>query len=153
MLGGPQWSSGCDLKWIWGRLFKSSSSIVFMVSPLPTLGAAAAAATSLQLCPTLWDPIDGSPPGSPVPGIFQAGTRVGCHFLLQCTKGKSEREVAQLCPTLSNLVDWSLRGSSAHGVGCYCLLWTLGEDVSFSVLARESHSDPHIAVSCFFKIN
>ena len=45
---------------------------------------AAAAAKSLQLCPTLCDPIDGSPPGSPVPGILQ----VGCHFLLQCVKGK-----------------------------------------------------------------
>ena len=36
--------------------------------------AAAAAAKSLQLCPTLCDPIDGSPPGSPVPGILQART-------------------------------------------------------------------------------
>ena len=36
--------------------------------------AAAAAAKSLQLCPTLCDPIDGSPPGSPVPGILQAKT-------------------------------------------------------------------------------
>ena len=34
----------------------------------------AAAAESLQLCPTLCDPIDGSPPGSPVPGILQART-------------------------------------------------------------------------------
>ena len=34
--------------------------------------AAAAAAKSFQLCPTLCDPIDGSPPGSPVPGILQA---------------------------------------------------------------------------------
>ena len=34
--------------------------------------AAAAAAKSLQLCPTLCDPIDGSPPGSPVSGILQA---------------------------------------------------------------------------------
>ena len=34
--------------------------------------AAAAAAKSLQLCPTLCDPIDGSPPGSPIPGILQA---------------------------------------------------------------------------------
>ena len=33
---------------------------------------AAAAAKLLQLCPTLCDPLDGSPPGSPVPGIFQA---------------------------------------------------------------------------------
>ena len=36
--------------------------------------AAAAAAKSLQLCPTLCDPTDGSPPGSPVPGIFQTRT-------------------------------------------------------------------------------
>ena len=36
--------------------------------------AAAAAAESLQLCPTLCDPIDGSPSGSPVPGILQART-------------------------------------------------------------------------------
>ena len=41
--------------------------------PLELLyAAAAAAAKSLQLCPTLLDPIDGSPPGSPVPGIVQA---------------------------------------------------------------------------------
>ena len=36
--------------------------------------AAAAAAKSLQLCPTLCNPIDGSPPGSPIPGILQART-------------------------------------------------------------------------------
>ena len=35
---------------------------------------AAAAAKSLQSCPTLYDPIDGSPPGSPIPGILQART-------------------------------------------------------------------------------
>ena len=38
------------------------------------LAAAAATAKSLQSCPTLCDPIDGSPPGSPVPGILQART-------------------------------------------------------------------------------
>ena len=44
--------------------------------------AAAAAAKSLQLCPTLYDPIDGSPQGSPVPGILQARTleRVAISF-------------------------------------------------------------------------
>ena len=41
---------------------------------LENLNAAAAAAKSLQSCPTLWDPIDGSPPGSAVPGILQART-------------------------------------------------------------------------------
>ena len=39
-----------------------------------TAAAAAAAAKSLQSCPTLCDPIEGSPPGSPVPGILQART-------------------------------------------------------------------------------
>ena len=40
----------------------------------PSRLTATAAAKSLQLCPTLRDPIDGSPPGSPVPGILQART-------------------------------------------------------------------------------
>ena len=43
-------------------------------------------------------------------------TGVGCHFLLQCMKVKSEREVAQSCPTLSDLMDCSLPGSSIHGI-------------------------------------
>ena len=43
-------------------------------------------------------------------------TGVGCHFLLQCMKVKSEREVAQSCPTLSDPMDCSLPGSSAHGI-------------------------------------
>ena len=38
------------------------------------IAAAAAAAKSLQSCPTLYDPLDGSPQGSPVPGILQART-------------------------------------------------------------------------------
>ena len=42
--------------------------------PSGLLSAAAAAAKSLQSCPTLFDPIDSSPPGSPVPGILQART-------------------------------------------------------------------------------
>ena len=59
-------------------------------------------------CP--WDP-----PGK--------STGVGCHFLLQCMKVKSESEVAQSCATLSHPMDCSLPGSSIHGtgVGCHCL--------------------------------
>ena len=44
------------------------------------LGSAAAAAKSLQSCPTLCDPRDGSPPGSPVPGILQARNWSGSPF-------------------------------------------------------------------------
>ena len=43
-------------------------------------------------------------------------TRVGCHFLLQCMKVKSESEVAQSCPTLCDPMDCSLPGSSVHGI-------------------------------------
>ena len=42
-------------------------------------------------------------------------TGVGCHFLLQCMKVKSESEVTQSCPTLRDPMDCSLPGSSAHG--------------------------------------
>ena len=43
-------------------------------------------------------------------------TGVGCHFLLQCTRVKSESEVTQSCLTLSNPMDCSLPGSSVHGI-------------------------------------
>src|SRR5574337_1005871 len=43
-------------------------------------------------------------------------TGVGCHFLLQCMKVKSESEVAQSCLTLSDPKDCSLPGSSVHGI-------------------------------------
>ena len=43
-------------------------------------------------------------------------TGVGCHFLLQCRKVKSESEVARSCPTLSDPMDCSLPGSSVHGI-------------------------------------
>ena len=43
-------------------------------------------------------------------------TGVGCHFLLQCRKVKSESEVAQSCPTLRDPMDCSPPGSSVHGI-------------------------------------
>ena len=43
-------------------------------------------------------------------------TGVGCHFLLQCVKVKSEREIAQSCQTLHDPIDCSLPGSSIHGI-------------------------------------
>ena len=68
-----------------------------------------------QPCPTLCDAIDGSPPGSTVPGILQARTLewVAISFSM---KVKSESEVAQSCPTLRNPMDCSLPGSSVHGI-------------------------------------
>ena len=43
-------------------------------------------------------------------------TGVGCNFLLQCMKVKSESEVTESCPTLSDPMDCSLPGSSIHGI-------------------------------------
>ena len=69
----------------------------------------AATAKSLQSCPALCDPIDSrDSPGK--------NTGVGCHFLPQCMKVKSESEVAQSCLTLRDPMDCSLPGSSIHGI-------------------------------------
>ena len=76
----------------------------------------AAAAKLLQSCPTLCDPI-GQPTRLPCPWDSPGkNTGVGCHFLLQCMKVKSESEVAQLCPVLSDPMDCSPPGSSVHGI-------------------------------------
>ena len=79
------------------------------------------AAKSLQSCPTLCDPRDGSPPGSPIrlPHPWDPpskNTGMGCHFLLQCMKVESENEVAQSCATLSDPMDCSAPASSIHGI-------------------------------------
>ena len=76
-------------------------------------------AKSLQSCPTLCNPIDGSPPGSPIPGILQARTLewVAISFSNAWKwKVKSESEVAQSCPTPSDPMDCSLPGSPVHGI-------------------------------------
>ena len=71
-------------------------------------------AKSLQSFLTLCDSIDGRLPHPwDSPG---KNTGVGCHFLLQCMKVKSESEVAQLCPILRNPMDCSLPGSSVYGI-------------------------------------
>ena len=77
---------------------------------------AAAATKSLQSCPTLQLHRQ-QPTRLPRPwGSPGKNTGVGCHFLLQCMKVKSESEVPQSCPTLSDPLDCSLAGSSVHGI-------------------------------------
>ena len=79
--------------------------------------------------PCLWDS-----PGK--------NTGVGCHFLLQCMKVKSQSEVAQSCPTLSDPMDYSLPGSSVHGIFQarvlewvdIAFLWDWSGSLSFPVL-------------------
>ena len=53
---------------------------------------AATAAKLRQSCPTLWDPIDGSPPGCPVPGILQARTLEWVAISLMCVCEKKKKK-------------------------------------------------------------
>ena len=77
---------------------------------------AAAAAKSLQSCPTV-QPHRRQPTRLPRPWDSPGkNTGVGCYFLLQCMKVKSQSEVTQSCLTLNNPMDYSLPGSSAHGI-------------------------------------
>ena len=77
----------------------------------------AAAAKSPQSCLTKCDPIRRQPTSLRRPWDSPGkNTGVGCHFLLQCMKVKSESEVTQSCPTLRDPMDCTLPGSSAHGI-------------------------------------
>ena len=80
----PAWTSGSSrFTYCWSLAWR------ILNITLLSYAAAAAAAKSLQSCPTLCDLIDGSPPGSPIPGILQARILEWvAHFLLQCMKVK-----------------------------------------------------------------
>ena len=112
------WASSCH-----------SPMSTLSVSPVKVL--IAAAAKSLQSCPTLWDPIDSRPSGSPFPGILQARTLewVAISFSNAWkwkVKVKSLSRVWLLAthglqPTRL-LHPWDFPGKST-GVGHHCLLW------------------------------
>ena len=72
----------------------------------PHFAAAAAAAKSLQSCLTLWEPIDGSPPSSPVPGILQA------------------RTLEWVAISFSNAWKWKVKVKSLSCVGLFATPWT-----------------------------
>ena len=83
-----------------------------------SLGPAAAAACQVAsvMSDSVW-PYRWQPTRLLFPWDSQGkNTGVGCHFLLQCMKVKSENEVFQLCPTLSDPMDYSLPGPSVHGL-------------------------------------
>ena len=78
---------------------------------------AAAAAKSLQSCPTLCDPIDNTAQQAPLSlGFSRQEHWSGLPFPSPVHESKSESEVAQSCPTLSNPMDCSPPGSSVHGI-------------------------------------
>ena len=77
--------------------------------------ATAAAAKSLQLCPTLCNPIDGSPPGSPVPGILQA------------------RTLEWVAISFSNAWKWKVKVKSLSCVGLLATPWTVAYQAPLSM--------------------
>ena len=79
------------------------SVLLLLLSRFSCVRLCATPQTAAHQAPCPWDS-----PGK--------NTGVGCHFLHQCMKVKSEGEVAQSCPTLSDPMDCSLPGSSIHGI-------------------------------------
>ena len=94
-----------------GVVSSVSDSLLFQ---LILLKIYAAAAKSLQSCPTLYAPIDGSPPGSSIPGILQARILewVVISFSNACMHAKSLQSFLTLCNPMHN----KLPGSSFHGI-------------------------------------
>ena len=99
-------SSKASILWHSG-FFTVQLSHPYMTTGKTIALTATATAKSLQSCPTLCDPIDGSPTSSPIPGILQARTLEWVHA---CAKS------LQLCPTLCDPMDCSPPGSSVHGI-------------------------------------
>ena len=93
-------------------LFKMSSFVLFFL----TTKTAAAVAKSFQLCPTLCDPIEGSPPGSPVPGILQARTLewVAISF---SNAGKWRVKVKLLSPVWPSGTPWTAAFQASPSMG------------------------------------
>ena len=75
----------------------------------------AAAAKSLQSCPTLCDPIDGSPPGSPIPGILQA------------------RTLEWVAISFSNAWKWKVKGKSLRSRSRFSIPWTAAYQAPLSM--------------------
>ena len=96
------------------ELEEKQAGIKIARTNIDNLSYADAAAKSLQSCPTLCDPLDGSPARSSIPGILQARTleRVAISFSNACMHAKS----LQSCPSLCNHMDSSPPGSSVHRI-------------------------------------
>ena len=108
---------GYHLRFCW-KWRHSAPQKVYLIRTFILTGfsGTAAAAKSLQSCLTHVRPHRWQPTRLPHPWDSPGkNTGVGCHFLLQCMKVKSESEATQSCLTLCDPMDCSLPGSSVHG--------------------------------------
>ena len=135
----PGWEDCLGREWIRIHVWLSPFAVHLRLSLHCLLigSAATAAVKSSQLCLSLCDPLDGSPPGSPVPGILQARTLEWVAISFSNAWKWSESEVAQSCLTLSDPMDCSLPGSSIHGIfQARVLEWGA---IAFSILVLETY--------------
>ena len=95
--------------------FSVCNHTLCLVIAVSSSGAVAAAAKSLQLCPTLCNPIDGSPPGSPVPGILQA------------------RTLEWVAISFSNAWKWKVKVKSLSCVWLFANPWTAAHQAPLSM--------------------
>ena len=100
----------CSCFCFWTKVIYQSYTYLFLLFHLIT-----AAAKSLQSCPTLCDPIDCSPPGSPVPGILQA------------------RALEWVAISFSNAWNWKGKGKSFSRVWLFATPWTVAYQAPLSM--------------------
>ena len=99
-------------KILWPQAYKSRGLLVFTFpTQFKVLPVSAAAAKSLQSCLTLCDPIDGSPPGSPIPGILQA------------------RTLEWVAISFSNASKWKVKVKSLSHIWLLATPWTAAHQV------------------------
>ena len=112
--------------------------------------AAAAAAKSPQSCPTLCDPTDSNPPGSPAPGILQARTLEWVAISFSSARKWKVKVKSFSCVWLCNPMDCSLPGSSLHGIfQAWILEWVAISFSRWSSQPRDQTWVPRIVSRCF----
>ena len=109
--------------------------------------AATAAAKSLQSCRTLCDPIDCSPPGSPVPGILQARTLEWVAISFSKAWKWKVKVKSLSCIRLSNPMDYCAPGSSVYGILQARILEWIAMP-SFKGFFLTPGLNSHLSVSC-----
>ena len=149
---GALWAAVCGVAKSWTQVSKHAqrSTVGFTLEIGQSKQSAAAAAKSLQSCLTLWDPIDGSPPGSPVPGILQARTLEWVAISFSNAR-KWKVKVKLLSRVRLIATPWTTAyqaplsvgfSSKSIGVGCHCfpkaiwgyIYWVPGPSVTLTVV-------------------
>ena len=115
---------------VYSCLFNVIMCLFNCSSPISDTAAAAAAAESLQSCPTLCDPIDSSPPGSTVPGILQ------------------ERTLEWVAISFSNAWKWKVKVKSLNRVWLFLTPWTAAHQAPPSVRFSRQESWSGLPLLC-----